>query len=49
MVVMGVKTSVILITKTHSYLDGLACPTSIISHSNALPLEEVVLGGNGNM
>ena len=53
---MGMKTNVIFVEKSLGYLDDHddhACPTSIISflhkiHSNALPLRDVVLGGNEN-
>ena len=48
------KTSVILVEKSLGYLDGNGCPTLIISffhkiHSDTLPLEEVVLGGNESL
>ena len=48
--VMGMKTNVILVENSLGYLDGHACPISIISflhkiYSNALPLGDVVLGG----
>ena len=49
MVVMGMKISVILVEKFLGYLDGYIYQTSIEIHSNALPLGDVILGGNGNL
>ena len=51
---MGIKTSVILVEKSLGYLDSHACQLQSSHflhkiHSNALPLEEVVLGGNENL